>query len=114
MPMRVVRFARRMVRARWQAAAISLLALAAAALGSWQVIVNSHEDDRINRQLCRAIPNSAARTAQALVDVLVADAQRRGVPAAQIANTRRLGAIYVHRARQLALSDLPACPEEDP
>lgn len=118
MPMRVVRFARKAARLHWQAIAISVLVLATAAVGSYAIISNGQQNDEdarravaINAQFCTAIPNVAARTAQALVDILVTDATAHHVPRARIDNTRRLGRLYVSRARLLALSDLPACTQ---
>lgn len=62
--------------------------------------------DAQTAEFCRAIPNASAAAAQALVDVLVADAVRRG---RSPADTKRLGVLYVERARLVALRDLPSC-----
>lgn len=114
MPMRVVRFIHRATRPHRQAIAIGLMVLAAAFLGSFAIIQNASERADQTAQFCKAIPNAAAASAQALVDVLVADAEHRGVPYAQIQRTRDLGRIYVRRARFRALGYLPSCPQEAP
>lgn len=70
-------------------------------------------NDRVKQltdQFCSAIPNAAGAGAQALVDVLVADARATGESQVEIDNTLRLGVLYVARARELALRDLPDCP----
>jgi len=114
MPMRAVRLAVR----HWQLTLISVLVIALAAVMSLALIDNAREDAERrdfraaqDDQFCEAIPNVAEASAQALVDILVADYVRRGVPEARIANTRRLGALYIARARELALVDLPSCPK---
>jgi hypothetical protein len=68
-----------------------------------------HDRDRQAEQFCRAIPNTAAASAQALVNILVADARRRGVPEREVKQTITLGALYVVEARRLANRDLPEC-----
>jgi hypothetical protein len=68
----------------------------------------------VNKALCTAIPNVAGRTAQALLDILVADARRHHRPEAGIRDTQRLGRLYITHARALALSDLRACTKLTP
>jgi len=86
-----------------------------------QLIVNGRATDQRradnaarDAQFCAAIPNVAASTAQSLVDILVRDAAGRGVTAAQIAETKRLGALYVDLAREKAQADLTTCHKESP
>lgn len=118
MPLRLVRLVHRVTRPHWQAIAIGLVVLATSFVGGYAIIANGRQNDEdarqrveITKQFCTAIPAVAARTAQALVDVLVADARTHHVPQARIDNTIRLGRIYVGRARTLALEDLPACKQ---
>lgn len=82
-----------------------------------QLIVNGINTDQRREdnaardaQFCEAIPNVAAATAQSLVDILVDDARKDGATQAQITETKRLGVIYVARARFLARADLTTCP----
>jgi len=84
-----------------------------------QLIVNGINTDqrradleRRDAQFCKAIPNVAAATAQSLVDILVEQAAKEGAPSAQIAETKRLGRLYVSRARVLARADLTTCKED--
>lgn len=118
MPMRLVRLVHRVARPHWQAITIGLVVLATSFVGGFAIIANGRQSDaearqraEITRQFCTAIPNVASRTAQALVDVVVADDKAHHIPQARIDNTVRLGRLYVGRARTLALEDLPACKQ---
>lgn len=100
---------------RWLIAAAAVWAIAQGAvlwLGWHEVEARRAQRLEQISQLCTAVPNAAAAGAQALIDTLVADARRRGVSAPQIAETERLGALYVTRARYLTVQDLTSCPKE--
>lgn len=63
-----------------------------------------------DKQFCNAIPNVAESSAQALVNVLVADLRRRNASAEEIRDLVERGRRYTQEARRLALEDLPECP----
>lgn len=69
------------------------------------------ENLRKDRQFCIGIPNTAESVAQALVNILVADLRENGGSAKEINDLLDLGRRYTDEARQLALSNLPACPK---
>lgn len=102
---------RRVVTSRREAIAALLVIVSVGVLAA-TVVLNGRAADRQDAQICTAIPNAAAAGAQALIDILISDALHRGMPKERIANTERLGRLYVARARELALSDLPSCPKE--
>ena len=94
---------------RRQGLIIAVIVVSAGLVIGNQFRLNADRRDAQAAQFCTAIPNAAAAGAQALVNILVANAEP-GTPQAQIDETRRLGRLYVAEARHLALADLPDCP----
>lgn len=66
--------------------------------------------DRLSDQFCAAIPNVAAASQQALINILVQNAPPDTTDA-EVAETLRLGRLLVAEARRLAQADLPDCPK---
>lgn len=64
-----------------------------------------------DKQFCTAIPNVAEASAQALVNILIANAKRRGDTREEIQRITDLGHLYTDESRRLALEDLPECPK---
>lgn len=81
---------------------------------AWLAIERQQRIDSTNEfrdEVCVALPNVAANTAEALVNILVADARQRGVPEAEVQETIRLGALYEAEARSLTQGDLTTCSQ---
>jgi hypothetical protein len=64
-----------------------------------------------DKQFCRAIPNTAVAGAQALINVVIAQARVDGANAAELTRIKKQGANYTQEARRLALEQLPECPK---
>lgn len=99
------------MRRYWQGIVISLLVLALTATISFQFIANAHAAKERRGQFCEALPNAAAAGAQALIDIAIQQDIKEGATAAEIERTRKVGDLYIARARELVLADLPTCPQ---
>lgn len=69
------------------------------------------ENLKRDQQFCRAIPNTAVAGAQALINVVIAQARVDGATSAELARIKEQGADYTAEARRLALDQLPECPK---
>jgi hypothetical protein len=99
-----------------------MILLIAMCFGFWRVdqIGDDQAADRVARraevlkrdqQFCRAIPNTAVASAQALINIVVAQAMREGASKEAISNMKVKGLAYTEEARRLALAELPECPK---
>lgn len=106
MPMRVVRAGLRHRRGVLLAAALILFF---SAVTGWQITQNAQERNREIEQLCEAVPAAATASAQALVNTLVAENNRRGRPSAENERLLFLGRLWEIEARRLTLREIPEC-----